>query len=131
MYKSQNQKKKIKISIFDNISKDLMSRAITSNGKRRNFDLLRDIQEKRKEIKNLLKLKIQGEQLLTPSDRIPTPLLKFRNGLKNSFFSFQGIIFNKLSFYRRALLLEYIEKKKKLNQKIDAEAINYFFLKVI
>lgn len=129
MYKSQNQKKKIKISIFDNISKDLMSRAITSNGKRRNFDLLRDIQEKRKEIKNLLKLKIQGEQLLTPSDRIPTPLLKFRNGLKNSFFSFQGIIFNKLSSYRRALLLEYIEKKKKLNKKIDAGALTYFFLK--
>ena len=117
------------ISVFDNFPSKILQPLITSNGMKKDFNIQKEIKEKRIEIKKLLKSKIQGDQLYKAGDRIPTPLLKFRNGLKTSFFSYNGLISEKLSSFRKALLSEYLEKRRKLNRKIDAGALTYYYLK--
>ena len=117
------------ISVFDNFPSKILQPLVSSNGMKKDFNIQKEIKEKRIEIKKLLKSKIQGDQLYKPTDRIPTPLLKFRNGLKTSFFSYNGLVSEKLNFYRKALLSEYLEKKRKLNKKIDAGALTYYYLK--
>ena len=109
------------ISVFDNFASTILQPLISSNGMKKDFNIQKEIKEKRREIKKLLKSKIQGDQLYKATDRIPTPLLKFRNGLKTSFFSYNGLISEKLTSFRKALLSEYLEKKRKLNKKIDED----------
>ena len=117
------------ISVFDNFASTILQPLISSNGMKKDFNIQKEIKEKRREIKKLLKSKIQGDQLYKATDRIPTPLLKFRNGLKTSFFAYNGLISEKLTSFRKALLSEYLEKKRKLNKKIDAGALTYYYLK--
>ena len=117
------------ITIFENYASSLNGPLISSNGRKRNFNLTRDIQDRRIEIKKLLKTKIAGEKLYTTSERKPTPLLKFEEGFRKIFFAYNGPIYDKCEIFRKGLNYLYQKKKKNLNERIQAGALTYYFLK--
>lgn len=117
------------ITIFENYGSILDSPIISSNGKKRNFDLTRDILEKKIEIKYLLKKKIGGEKLYRPQDRKPTPLLKFEDGLRKIFFSYNGLIYDKSEVFRKGFNMEFHKKKKKNIEKNHGNSLTNYHIK--
>ena len=117
------------ITIFENYGSILDSPIISSNGKKRNFDLTRDILEKKIEIKYLLKKKIGGEKLYRPQDRKPTPLLKFEDGLRKIFFFYNGLIYDKSEVFRKGFNMEFHKKKKKNIEKNHGNSLTNYHIK--
>ena len=102
------------LTIFENYASTLSDPLILENGKRRNFDLARDINEKRTEIKKLLKRKVGGEKVYKISERKPTPLLRFEEGLRKFYFNYNGPIYDQCELFRKTLNYEHHVKKKKI-----------------
>ena len=117
------------LTIFENYASTLSDPLILENGKRRNFDLARDINEKRTEIKKLLKRKVGGEKVYKISERKPTPLLRFEEGLRKFYFNYNGPIYDQCELFRKTLNYEHHVKKRKLNERIQAGSLTYYFLK--
>ena len=117
------------LTIFENYASTLSDPLILENGKKRNLDLARDINEKRTEIKKLLKRKVGGEKVYKISERKPTPLLRFEEGLRKFYFNYNGPIYDQCELYRKTLNYEHHIKKKKLNERIQAGSLTYYFLK--
>ena len=113
------------ITIFENCGSILDSPIISSNGKKRNFNLTRDILEKKIEIKYLFRKKIGGEKLYRPQDRKPTPLLKFEDGLRKIFFSYNGLIYDKSEVYRKGFNTDFHKRRKKINEKNNGNSTNF------
>ena len=101
------------LTIFENYASTLSDPLILENGKKRNFDLSRDINEKRTEIKKLLKRKVGGEKVYKILERKPTPLLRFEEGLRKFYFNYNGPIYDQCELYRKTLNYEHHIKKKK------------------
>ena len=117
------------LTIFENYASTLSDPLILENGKRRNFDLARDINEKRTEIKKLLKRKVGGEKVYKILERKPTPLLRFEEGLRKFYFNYNGPIYDQCELFRKTLNYEHHVKKRKLNERIQAGSLTYYFLK--
>ena len=117
------------LTIFENYASTLSDPLILENGKKRNFDLSRDINEKRTEIKKLLKRKVGGEKVYKVLERKPTPLLRFEEGLRRFYFNYNGPIYDQCELFRKALNYEHHIKKRKLNERIQAGSLTYYFLK--
>ena len=117
------------LTIFENYASTLSDPLILENGKKRNFDLARDINEKRTEIKKLLKRKVGGEKVYKILERKPTPLLRFEEGLRKFYFNYNGPIYDQCELFRKALNYEHHIKKRKLNERIQAGSLTYYFLK--
>ena len=113
------------ITIFENCGSILDSPVISSNGKKRNFNLTRDIIEKKIEIKYLFKKNIGGDKLYRPQDRKPTPLLKFEDGLRKTFFAYNGLIYDKSEVYRKGFNTDFHNKRKKIIEKNHINLSNY------
>ena len=107
-----SKKQKKIISIFEKYGSCINEQIISSRGKKRNFDISRDIIEKKSEIKKLLTKKIEGEKFIDQKYNKPTGL-KYEEGLKKIFSTYNIPNNDKLNIINK----EQQKRKNKSNEK--------------
>ena len=97
--------------------------------KSQSLNIISSIATKRCEIKKLIYKKVGDIEIVRRGERKPTSLVKLEQGMKTFFFGENGHVTSEFPSLKKKIRLDKIRKKLKLNEKIDAGALTYLFLK--
>lgn len=97
--------------------------------KSQSLNIISSIATKRCEIKKLIYKKVGDIEIIRRGERKPTSLVRLEEGMKTFFFGENGHVTSEFPSLKKKIRLDKIRKKLKLNEKIDAGALTYLFLK--
>lgn len=97
--------------------------------KSQSLNIISSIATKRCEIKKLIYKKVGDIEIIRRGERKPTSLVRLEEGMKTFFFGENGHVTSEFPSLKKTIRLDKIRKKLKLNEKIDAGALTYLFLK--
>ena len=98
----------------------------------KNLNLLKNIKDKKTKIKKLIRITNEKDKYYNSynnNNRKPSILLEFENNLKNTLFSKNGIVGEKIPFFKKCLADIELKKNTKLKEKINAGKLTYYFVK--
>ena len=97
--------------------------------KSQSLNIISSIATKSCEIKKLIYKKVGDIEIIRRGERKPTSLVRLEEGMKTFFFGENGHVTSEFPSLKKKIRLDKIRKKLKLNEKIDAGALTYLFLK--
>ena len=106
-----------------------LSDRIHYDHKSRSLDIVHSISCKKRDIKKMFYTKVGNTEIINRGDRKPTCLINLEKGLKKRLFGDYGIVTSEFPSLKKRIRLDFLKRTARLNKKINAGPLTYYFLK--
>lgn len=111
------------------ITTKCLSNRIHYDHKSRSLDIVHSISSKKRDIKKMFYTKVGNTEIINRGDRKPTCLINLEKGLKKRLFGDYGIVTSEFPSLKKRIRLDFLKRTSRLNKKINAGPLTYYFLK--